>query len=77
MKKLLIPILSLSFIVSLNSCKKDDDQAPEDTTRIEKLNYSYSNSSNFTTMLLEYDDQGRVTKLKDSSDPNKSNNYHL
>ncbi len=72
MKKLLIPILSLSFIVSLNSCNKDSDdpQPEEDTTRIEKLNYTYSGGSDFTTMLLEYDDQGRVTKLKDSSNPN-------
>jgi hypothetical protein len=74
MKKSLIPILSLLFIISLDSCKKDSDNQPEeqvvgDTTRVVKTNYSHSTSSTTETTFFEYDKSGRIISLKDSADP--------
>ncbi|OQP54318.1 hypothetical protein A4H97_22810 [Niastella yeongjuensis] len=76
MKKLLIPIVSLLFIISLDSCKKDSDsnsdqqQPVGDTTRVVKTIVT-DNSSNSTpeTTYYEYDKSGRIVSLKDSSDP--------
>lgn len=78
MKKSLIPILSLLFIISLDSCKKDsDNNQPEETTRVVKLNYSQrSTNSSITdseTTYFEYDNSGRIISLKDSADPS----YHV
>jgi hypothetical protein len=74
MKKSLIPILSLLFIISLDSCKKDsDNQPPEqqvgDTTRVIKATYTYEGSSTIETIFFEYDKSGRIISLKDSADP--------
>jgi hypothetical protein len=75
MKKSLIPILSLLFIISLDSCKKDSDNQPQeqeevrDTTRVVKANYSHSSSSYTETTFFEYDKSGRIISLKDSADP--------
>jgi hypothetical protein len=73
MKKSLIPILSLLFIISLDSCKKDSDKQPEeepevaDTTRVVKIHNSYSGGSDTYTTIFEYDQSGRIIKIKDSS----------
>ncbi|MCS3797065.1 hypothetical protein [Niastella sp. OAS944] len=71
MKKSLIPILSLLFIISLDSCKKDSDKQPEDTTRVVKVSnyYTGSNGDEYDATILEYDKSGRVISLKDTSDP--------
>lgn len=69
MKKSLIPILSLLFIISLDSCKKDSDNQPEDTTRVVKASYSSSTGSEIETTFFEYDNSGRIISLKDSADP--------
>lgn len=75
MKKSLIPILSLLFIISLDSCKKDSDNQPEeqqpvrDTTRVVKVHYTHNSSSTIETSFLEYDKSGRIISLKDSADP--------
>ncbi|OQP56839.1 hypothetical protein A3860_09655 [Niastella vici] len=74
MKRSLIPILSLLFIISLDSCKKDSDNQPEeqqlgDTTRVVKTNYNHSTSSTTETTFFEYDKSGRIISLKDSADP--------
>lgn len=74
MKKSLIPILSLAFIISLDSCKKDSDNQPEqqevgDTTRVVKTSYNHSTSSTTETTYFEYDKSGRIISLKDSADP--------
>jgi len=74
MKKTLIPVLSLAFIISLDSCKKDSDNQPEqqetgDTTRVVKTTYNHSSSSTTETMYFEYDKSGRIISIKDSADP--------
>ena len=74
MKKTLIPVLSLAFIISLDSCKKDSDNQPEqqeagDTTRVVKTTYNHSTSSTTETMYFEYDKSGRIISIKDSADP--------
>jgi hypothetical protein len=75
MKKSLIPILSVLFIISLDSCKKDSDSQPEeqqevaDTTRVVKTSYNHSTSSTTETMFFEYDKSGKIISLKDSADP--------
>lgn len=74
MKKSLIPILSLLFIISLDSCKKDSDNPPQeqevgDTTRVVKTTYNHSTSSTTETTFFEYDKSGRIISLKDSADP--------
>lgn len=74
MKRTLIPILSLLFIISLDSCKKDSDKQPEepvsgDTTRVVKMAYNHSSSSTTETAFFEYDKSGRIISLKDSADP--------
>jgi YD repeat-containing protein len=74
MKKTLIPVLSLAFIISLDSCKKDSDNQPEqqevgDTTRVVKTSYTHSTSSTIETMYYEYDKSGRIISQKDSADP--------
>ncbi|MBO9204723.1 MULTISPECIES: hypothetical protein [Niastella] len=75
MKKLLIPIVSLLFIISLDSCKKDSDNQSEqqqpvgDTTRVVKTIYTHSSSSSTPeTTYYEYDKSGRIVALKDSAD---------
>lgn len=69
MKKSLIPILSLGFIISLDSCKKDSDKQPEEQTRVVKASYTHSSSSTIETTFFEYDNSGRIISLKDSADP--------
>jgi YD repeat-containing protein len=75
MKKSLIPIVSLLFIISLDSCKKDSDSQPEqqqpvgDTTRMVKTIANYSGSSTPETTYYEYDKSGRIVSVKDSADP--------
>jgi hypothetical protein len=74
MKKTLIPVLSLAFIISLDSCKKDSDNPPQeqelgDTTRVVKTSYNHSTSSTTETTYFEYDKSGRIISLKDSADP--------
>lgn len=74
MKKTLIPVLSLAFIISLDSCKKDSDNQPEqqevgDTTRVVKTTYNHSSSSTTETMYYGYDKSGRIISIKDSADP--------
>lgn len=75
MKKTLIPVLSLAFIISLDSCKKDSDNQPEqqqevgDTTRVVKTSYNHSTSSTIETMYYGYDKSGRIVSIKDSADP--------
>jgi hypothetical protein len=76
MKKSLIPILSLAFIISLDSCKKDsDNNQPEkqqvgDTTRVIRTDYNHSSDSTTETAFFEYDKSGRIISLKYPSDPN-------
>lgn len=75
MKKSLIPIVSLLFIISLDSCKKDSDNQPVqqqpvgDTTRVVKTIDNYSGGSTPETTYYEYDKSGRIISLKDSADP--------
>jgi hypothetical protein len=70
MKKSLIPILSLAFIISLDSCKKDsDNQEAADTPRVVKTYYNHYSSSTIETTLFEYDKSGRIISLRDSADP--------
>ena len=74
MKKTLIPVLALAFIFSLDSCKKDSDNQPEqqeagDTTRVVKTSYTHSTSSTIETMYYGYDKSGRIVSIKDSADP--------
>ena len=76
MKKSLIPILSLAFIISLDSCKKDSDnnqpekQEVRDTTRVIRTDYTHSSDPTIETALFEYDKSGRLISLKYPKNPN-------
>ncbi len=59
MKKFVIPVLSLLFIISLDSCKKDSDQPEEEQQpRLLKVSNSRDGNSSVFAYIFEYDESG-------------------